>query len=96
MSDSSPINDPLAPPAPVKNVIAQQRADYDCTPCRIMGSLAFTGLGIYTYGSGMRQLRAREMEILRSGTMFGVRVRRGGILALSASLVGLGVYRLVD
>ncbi|KAF2767061.1 hypothetical protein EJ03DRAFT_161413 [Teratosphaeria nubilosa] len=96
MSDSSPVNDSLAPPAPVKDVIAQQRADYDCTPCRLMGSLVFTGLGVYTYGSGMRQLREREMEILRSGTMFGMRVRRGSIYALSASLVGLGVYRLVN
>jgi len=60
---------------------------------RLAGSAAFTGLGIYSYASGMSQLRQREMEILKSGSMFGMGPRRGAIMALSATLVGMGFYR---
>ena len=68
----------------------------DCTPCRLMGSAAFTGLGIYTYYSGRRQLREREVEILRSGSRFGIGARKMGVFGMSAVLVGMGVYRLVN
>lgn len=60
------------------------------------GSMAFTGLGIYSYASGMKQLREREMEILKSGSRFGLGARKGGILGISAALVGIGMYRLVN
>ena len=67
----------------------------DCTPCRLMGSAAFTGLGIYTFYSGRKQLRERELEILKSGSRFGLGARRGAVLGMSAILVGMGVFRLV-
>jgi len=101
---------------PVKDVLAQQEADFDCLPCKLMGTIirsslslpelciltidtvgsaAFTGLGIYSYASGMRQLREREVEILRSGSRFGLGARRWSIFGLSATLVGVGAYRMV-
>jgi hypothetical protein len=60
------------------------------------GSAAFTGLGIYSYASGMSQLKEREAEILRSGSRVTMQARRLGIFGLSGVLVGLGVYRLVN
>ncbi|KAK4540398.1 hypothetical protein LTR36_009255 [Oleoguttula mirabilis] len=86
----------LSKPADVRTVLAQQEKDFDCTPCRLMGSAAFTGLGIYSYASGMSQLRQREIEILKSGSRFSLGARKASIYALSASLVGLGVYRLTN
>jgi len=53
-------------------------------------------MGIYSYASGMRQLRERELEILRSGTKFGLGARKTSIYVLSATLVGLGAYRLIN
>jgi hypothetical protein len=61
-----------------------------------VGSATFTGLGIYSYASGMSQLREREMEILKSGSRVTMQARRFGIFGLSSVLVGLGVYRLVN
>ncbi|KAK3074876.1 hypothetical protein LTR53_002330 [Teratosphaeriaceae sp. CCFEE 6253] len=86
----------LRQPPEVKDALAAQQKDYDCTSCRVMGSVVFTGMGIYSYASGMRQLRERNLEILRSGSRFGLSARRGAIYALSGTLVGLGVYRLVN
>ncbi|TKA76662.1 hypothetical protein B0A55_02596 [Friedmanniomyces simplex] len=86
----------LQQPAKVEEALALQQRDYDCTPCRLMGSAVFTGMGIYSYASGTRPLRERELEILRSGSRFGLGARKGAIYALSASLVGLGVYRLTN
>lgn len=86
----------LQKPASLDKVVSQQQADYDCTPCRIMGSAAFTGLGIYTHWSGRKQLHEREMEILRSGSRFGLGARKFGLLVLSGGLVGAGVYRLYN
>ncbi|EME46250.1 hypothetical protein DOTSEDRAFT_127204 [Dothistroma septosporum NZE10] len=80
---------------PIDDVLKAQQSQYDdCLPCRLMGSAAFTGLGIYTWHSGMKQLREREYEIVKSGTRFGVQARKGAILVTSAVMVGLGVYRL--
>lgn len=59
-----------------------------------VGSAAFTGLGIYTYASGMKQLREREREIMRNANRLTLGARKGMIYAMSAGLVGLGVYRL--
>jgi hypothetical protein len=62
----------------------------------LTGSATFTGLGIYSYASGMSQLREREMEIMKSGSRVTMQARRLGIFGLSSVLVGLGVYRLVN
>lgn len=62
----------------------------------VLGSTVFTGLGIYTYASGMSQLRQREREILKSASRFGLGARRAGVYGLSGSLVALGVYRLLN
>ncbi|GAB1737460.1 hypothetical protein D0862_13420 [Hortaea werneckii] len=84
----------LQQPADIKDVLAAQEKDFDCLPCRLMGSAAFTGLGIYTYASGMKQLREREREIMRNSNRLTLGARKGMIYAMSAGLVGLGVYRL--
>ena len=42
----------------------------------------------------MKQLRERELEILRSGSRIGIPARKAGVFVTSAILVGLGVYRL--
>ncbi|GAB7358790.1 hypothetical protein MBLNU230_g4015t1 [Neophaeotheca triangularis] len=94
-----PTRDPQFPstPIPASETQTALRADYDdCMPCRLMGSAAFTGLGIYSYASGTRQLKERETQerILKSGSRFGLGVRRAGVFALSAVLVGMGAYRL--
>jgi hypothetical protein len=57
------------------------------------GAAAFMGLGAYTYVSGMMQLSAKEAEIARSNTRFGIGIRRLGIQGMAAGLFGLGVYR---
>ncbi|KAF2169133.1 hypothetical protein M409DRAFT_52419 [Zasmidium cellare ATCC 36951] len=95
-SSSQPTLHDLQSETKLKQVLADQQKDYDCLRCRLMGSIAFTGLGIYSYASGMKQLRERELEILKSGSRFGLGARRGGIVGMSAVLVGLGVYRLVN
>lgn len=62
----------------------------------LIGSATFAGLGIYSYASGMSQLRQREAEILKSGSRVTMQMRRMGIFGLSATLVGMGAYRLVN
>ena len=87
----------LQRPAKLDDVLAKQKDDYeDCTPCRIMGSAAFTGMGVYTFYSGRKQLHERELEILRSGSRFGLGARKAGLVGLSTALVGVGVYRLFN
>lgn len=82
-------------PLPASETQSQLSAEYDdCLPCRLMGSAAFTGLGIYSYASGMSQLKKQEETILRSGSRFGMAPRKAGIFGVSAVLVGMGVYRL--
>ncbi|KAK5108314.1 hypothetical protein LTR62_008410 [Meristemomyces frigidus] len=66
----------LQQPADVKDVLKRQADEFDCTPCRLMGSAVFTGMGIYSYASGMRQLRERNNEILRSSSRFGLGARK--------------------
>ena len=84
----------------VSDVEKSGREFEDCTPCRLMGSAAFTGLGIYTYYSGNKQLREREMEIMQkvhsSGSRFGIGARRFAVFGTSAVLVAMGGYRLVN
>ncbi|EXJ73866.1 uncharacterized protein A1O5_03628, partial [Cladophialophora psammophila CBS 110553] len=66
----------------------------DCLSCRVLGSTAFVGLGGYTYFSGMQQLRARQKAIEFSKSKYKYGSRQLGILSLSATLMGLGVYRM--
>lgn len=96
---SQPTLATLAAPPSAADIQRQQQQDpeyEDCTPCRLMGSAAFTGLGIYTFHSGMKQLRERSVQtaILRSGSRFGLGARKAGIVGMSAVLVGMGWYRL--
>ena len=86
----------LQQPEKLDDVLTQQRDHYDCLPCRLMGSAAFTGLGAYTWYSGRKQLQERELEILRSGSRFGLQARRASVLGMSAMLVAVGAYRLVN
>ncbi|KAF1979325.1 hypothetical protein BU23DRAFT_549330 [Bimuria novae-zelandiae CBS 107.79] len=74
--------------------LKEDKAQFDdCTPCRVIGSSAFIGLGAYTYTSGHSQLKAQEAVIKRSKSMFGMASRRAAITGTSALLVGAGVYR---
>ncbi|KAF8461942.1 hypothetical protein BDZ91DRAFT_850893 [Kalaharituber pfeilii] len=69
----------------------------DCLPCRIIGSAAFIGLGTYTFFNGRKQLREDVLKqaIEKSGSNFGLAARRATIHGIAASLVGLGLYRLM-
>ncbi|KAF8253430.1 hypothetical protein K440DRAFT_625497 [Wilcoxina mikolae CBS 423.85] len=86
-----PAKPPHADEITLKEALAQDRGD--CTPCRVIGSLAFIGLGGYTYVSGMSQLAAKEAEIARANTRFGIGIRRLGIQGTAVGLFGLGLYR---
>ncbi|KAF2686153.1 hypothetical protein K458DRAFT_208805 [Lentithecium fluviatile CBS 122367] len=87
------IEDAAAAPT-FKEALKQDKAQYDdCTPCRVIGTGAFVGLGAYTYVSGHAQLKAQEAVIRRSKSMFGMKSRRAAITGTAAGLVGLGVYR---
>ncbi|KAH0846004.1 hypothetical protein Z517_11120 [Fonsecaea pedrosoi CBS 271.37] len=66
----------------------------DCLSCRILGSTAFVALGGYTYFSGMQQLRARQKVIELSKSKYKYGSRQLGIISLSATLMGLGIYRM--
>ncbi|KAL1989814.1 hypothetical protein VTN49DRAFT_7011 [Thermomyces lanuginosus] len=65
----------------------------DCLSCRITGATAFIGLGAYTYYTGMRNLRRQEKAIMASPTKYKLGSRQLAVATLSASLVGLGLYR---
>ncbi|KAF1825323.1 uncharacterized protein K489DRAFT_301066, partial [Dissoconium aciculare CBS 342.82] len=88
--------DDISKPIPVRDALSDQAKDYDCLPCRLMGSAAFTGLGIYSYASGMSQLQKQKHEILKAKSRFGMGARKGGIFGISAILVAMGVYRLTN
>ncbi|KAJ9641132.1 Exosome complex component rrp4 [Coniosporium tulheliwenetii] len=60
------------------------------------GASAFIGLGVYSYASGSYQLRQQRAALLQSKSMFGMRSRQAGITGISAILIGLGIYRLVN
>ncbi|KAI9373823.1 hypothetical protein BJX61DRAFT_541390 [Aspergillus egyptiacus] len=68
----------------------------DCLSCRLTGSAAFIGLGVYTYYTGMNNLQKRENIIMQSPTKYKMGSRRLGIATMSAALVGMGVYRLIN
>ncbi|KAI5300187.1 hypothetical protein KEM56_002664 [Ascosphaera pollenicola] len=76
-----------------EKAIANEGYKDDCLSCKIMGTGAFVGLGAYTYYSGMQGLKQQEAEIMRSATKYKMGSRKLGIVAISATLVGMGVYR---
>ncbi|KAL8724448.1 MAG: hypothetical protein Q9166_007952 [cf. Caloplaca sp. 2 TL-2023] len=98
----------LSQPEKLSSVLAQDKID--CVSCRLtgppspnrymliagLGAIAFIGLGGYTYLSSTRQLEVQREKILRSGTRFGIKSRKVGVLGLSATLVGMGLYRFVN
>lgn len=94
-NSSLPSLSQLNQPEPLQSALARDKAE-DCLPCRMTGAAAFIGLGAYSYFSGRAQLRQQEAKILKSGTMFGMRSRQIGITGIAMSLVGLGLYRLVN
>ncbi|KAL4908161.1 hypothetical protein BDW74DRAFT_146952 [Aspergillus multicolor] len=67
----------------------------DCFSCRATGSAAFVGLGVYSYYTGMTNLRKQEKAIMQSATKYKMGSRRLGITTISAALVGLGIWRAV-
>lgn len=85
----------LNQPEPLSSTLARDKVE-DCLPCRVTGAAAFIGLGAYSYFSGHAQLRQQEAKILKSGTRLGMKSRQIGITGIAMSLVGLGLYRLVN
>jgi len=83
-------------PEEVEKQIAGQNQFEDCLSCRITGTAAFVGLGVYSYYTGMRNLKQQEKAIMRSATKYKMGSRRLGIATLSASLIGLGVWRAIN
>ena len=59
----------------------------------VIGSTAFVALGGYTYFTGMKSLREQRKAIELSKSRYKYGSRQLGILSLSATLVGLGLYR---
>lgn len=55
------------------------------------GSAAFIGLGVYSYYTGMSNLRKQEKAIMQSKYKMGS--RQLGIVTISATLVGMGLWR---
>ncbi|RMJ23433.1 hypothetical protein PHISP_05686 [Aspergillus sp. HF37] len=75
-----------------KRALADDKFD-DCTACRVTGSAAFIGLGVYSYRTGMNNLRKQEKAIMRGATKYKMGSRQLGIVTISATLVGMGVWR---
>ncbi|KAB8248303.1 hypothetical protein F9C07_11227 [Aspergillus flavus] len=75
-----------------KRLLAEDQYD-DCTACRVTGSAAFIGLGVYSYYTGMSNLQKQERTVMQSATKYKMGSRRLGIAAISATLVGMGIYR---
>jgi hypothetical protein len=86
----------LEKPEPLGTTLSRDKSDYDCLPCRVTGAAALIGLGTYSYFSGNAQLKQQEAKILKSGSIFGMRTRKLGIRGVALSLVGMGLWRLVN
>ncbi|KKK18594.1 hypothetical protein ARAM_005265 [Aspergillus rambellii] len=52
-----------------KRIISEDQYD-DCLSCRVTGSAAFIGLGVYSYYTGMNNLRNQEQTIMQSATKY--------------------------
>jgi hypothetical protein len=57
------------------------------------GSTALVSLGGYTYFTGMKNLRLQQKAIEMSKSKYKYGSRQLGILTISATLVGMGLYR---
>src|SRR5271156_4975014 len=57
------------------------------------GSTALVSLGGYTYYNGMKNLKLQKKAIEMSKSKYKYGSRQFGILTLSATLVGMGLYR---
>lgn len=68
----------------------------DCLACRVLGSTALVSLGGYTYYSGMQQLKQQRKAIELSKSKYKYGSRQLGIVSLSATLFGLGIYRMFN
>jgi hypothetical protein len=51
---------------------------------------------MYTYFSGMKQLRDSRQAIMLSKSPYKYHSRQLGIISISATLIGLGLYRMVN
>ena len=94
--------------SPISSISASPK---DCLSCRIIGASAFTGLGVYAYVSGRRQLLSQAraangiLEVHKHrgilgvrGTLLGapgIRGRMAALTFLSAGLIGAGGWRLI-
>jgi len=81
-------------PKDIEKVIAQDKYD-DCFACRVTGTLALVGLGSWSYYSGMRNLRLQEQAILKSGSKYRMGSRRLAVVTISATLIGMGIWRAI-
>ncbi|KAJ5606360.1 hypothetical protein N7510_009141 [Penicillium lagena] len=89
----SPQNPALdVPPKDAKQALAEDKYD-DCMSCRVTGSAAFIGLGVYSYYTGMQNLRKQEKAIMAGPSKYRMGSRQLGIATISATLVGMGLYR---
>ncbi|PYI12266.1 hypothetical protein BO78DRAFT_392133 [Aspergillus sclerotiicarbonarius CBS 121057] len=79
-------------PKDAKRALAEDAYD-DCLSCRVTGSAAFIGLGVYSYYSGMKNLKMQEKAIMQSATKYKMASRQLGIATISATLVGMGLWR---
>ncbi|EEH36545.1 hypothetical protein PAAG_06963 [Paracoccidioides lutzii Pb01] len=80
-------------PKDMKRAIAKGKYENDCLACKITGSLAFIGLGVYSYVSGVNNLKKQEKVILKSKSPYKMGSRRLGIATISVTLVGMGIWR---
>ena len=58
-----------------------------------LGSTALVSLGGFTYYTGMKNLRLQRQAIELSRSKYKYGSRQLGIVGLSATLLGLGLYR---
>ncbi|KAJ6099580.1 hypothetical protein PENARI_c004G11052 [Penicillium arizonense] len=80
------------PTKDAKQALAEDGFD-DCMSCRVTGSAAFVGLGVYSYYTGMSNLRKQEKAIMAGPTKYKMGSRQLGIATISATLVGMGLWR---
>jgi len=85
----------LQRPERLQDVLAKDKPE-DCLPCKVTGAAAFIGLGTYSYYSGHSQLQAQEVQIVKSKSMFGMKSRQAGVTSIAMTLVGMGLWRLVN
>jgi len=82
------------PPLELDNPNAYGSGTYeDCLSCRIVGSTALISLGGYTYVTGMKNLRQQRQAIELSKSRYKYGSRQLGTVIISATLVGMGLYR---